>query len=128
MKTLVEEIPGIDIKEIATILDSNTKSIEFFISDKYTQNIDITTTEGNFGGLVYWFVCPGCKDRIKKLYLFRSKAFICKNCLGLTYKTQAIRAYRKKGYTRKGKPRTIKDSIAKRDKLLEELKKYMSKY
>jgi hypothetical protein len=127
MRSLVEELPSIDIKDMASILEGNQEAyrVEFLISNKYTQSIDITTTRGSFGGLVYWFICPGCKERVKKLCLYQSKIFLCRNCQDLTYKTQAIREYRKDKYVKKKKPRTIKDSMANRERLFEELKKYL---
>ena len=70
MKKLVEDLPCIDIKDIKDTITRNKEKhkIELTISNKYIQEVDITSTIGNFNGFVYWFICPGCKRRAKKFY------------------------------------------------------------
>jgi len=71
MKKLAEDMPCIDIGDIKSILagGKEKQKLEIIILDKYVEVIDVASAVGNFGGLVYWFVCPGCKRRVKKIYL-----------------------------------------------------------
>ena len=64
------------------------------IRDKVDVNyrIELTTTEQNFGGRRWWFVCPLvvnnriCNKRVGKLYLpSGGKYFGCRHCYDLTY-------------------------------------------
>lgn len=125
MKKLIEELPCIDIRNIKSVFnrDKGKHRIELIISDKYVQVIDINSTVGNFGGFVYWFICPGCRKRIKKIYLsIEEKVFLCRNCYNLAYKTQNLREFRKTKYLRKIKPEDDLEKIIKRrEKLMEKL-------
>ena len=132
MKKLVEDLPCIDIKDIRELLIEGGEKykIELTISDKYVQEVDITSTTGSFGGSVYWFICPGCKRRIKKLYLSQNEdVFLCRNCNHLAYRTQNLRDFRKTGYVRKTKKENIfKERIKKRTDLLKELEKFKKQF
>jgi hypothetical protein len=52
--------------------------------------VALTTTECNYGGVRYWFVCPlvkngrPCRRRVGVLYMY-SKYFGCRHCGELTY-------------------------------------------
>ncbi len=48
---------------------------------------DVTKTKCNFGGYRYWFLCPICRKRAKKLY-FNADYFLCRKCLNLSYSSQ----------------------------------------
>jgi len=132
MKKLVEDLPCIDIKDIGELLvvSKEKYKVELTISDKYIQEVGITSTTGSFGGFVYWFICPGCKRRIKKLYLLRNEnVFLCRNCNHLAYKTQNLRDFRKTEYIRKTKKENIfKRRIKKRTDLLKELEKFKKQF
>lgn len=59
---------------------------------RYT--VPLATTRPRFGGLRWWFRCPGeggrgtCGRRVGKLYLPRGKLyFACRHCHELTYRT-----------------------------------------
>jgi len=125
MKKLAEDTPCIDIKDVKSILtgDKGKYKIELIVSDKYVQAIDITSTVGNFGGFVYWFICPGCKKRIKKIYLSTERhVFLCRNCQDLAYRTQNLREFRKTKYLRKIKPKNdLEEIIKSREKLMKKL-------
>lgn len=131
MKKFVENLPRIDIKDIKELLaESRGKyKIELTISNKYTQVVDITSTIGNFGGFVYWFICPGCKRRVKKIYLFQNEnVFLCRHCHHLAYRTQNLRDFRKTEYIRKIKRQDVfKRRIKKRVDILKELEKLLQK-
>lgn len=129
MKKLVRNLPGIDIKEIKELLTESREKykIGLTISNKYTQEVDITSTIGNFGGFVYWFICPGCKKRVKKVYLFQNEnIFICRHCNHLAYRTQNLRDFRKTKYIKEIKKEDIfKKRIKKRMDILKELEKLL---
>jgi hypothetical protein len=48
--------------------------------------ISLTTTECNFGGLRYWFICPDCNKRVCVLYA--DILFKCRTCLGIVHKSR----------------------------------------
>jgi hypothetical protein len=125
MKKLAEDTPCIDIGDIKSILagDKGNYKLEIIISDKYVEVIDVASTVGNFGGHVYWFVCPGCKRRVKKIYLSsENNVFLCRNCLGLAYRSKNIRDFRKTGYLRKiKKADDLKNIIKRREEVVRKL-------
>ena len=127
MKKLVKDLPCIDIKDIKELLTESREKyrVELTISNKYTQEVDITSTIGNFGGFVYWFICPGCKKRVKKVYLFQNEnIFICRHCNHLAYRTQNLRDFRKTKYIKEIKKEDVfKKRIKKRMDILKELEK-----
>lgn len=54
--------------------------------EKIDYIIFLTSTNPNYGGFRYWFSCPGCGNRVWKLYLSpESKYFRCRQCQNLTY-------------------------------------------
>ncbi len=129
MKRLVEGIDSIDIRDVAKVLTDNTKSgrVELKISNVSIQEIDVVSTPVQFG-FVCWFVCPGCSRRAKKLYLPPGeKAFLCRHCYDLSYKTQQLREYRKTKYHRKKKKETsLEERIKKRLKILRKLEELLN--
>ena len=131
MKKLVKDLPCIDIKDIKELLTESREKyrVELTIPNKYTQEVDITSTIGNFGGFVYWFICPGCKKRVKKVYLFQNEnIFICRYCHHLAYRTQNLRDFRKTKYIKEIKKEDIfKKRIKKRMDILKELEKMLQK-
>jgi hypothetical protein len=48
--------------------------------------INLTTTECNFGGVRYWFICPDCNKRVCVLYA--DIMFKCRSCLGIVHKSR----------------------------------------
>ena len=53
------------------------------------QDIQLVSTEPNYGGVRWWFLCPKCDRRVSRLYLptrgcFR---FFCRLCYDLTYES-----------------------------------------
>ena len=131
MKKLVEDLPCIDIKDIKDTITRNKEKhkIELTISNKYIQEVDITSTIGNFNGFVYWFICPGCKRRAKKFYLsLEENIFLCRHCYHLAYRTQNLRDFRKTEYVREIKKEDIfKKRIKKRMDLFKKLEKLIRK-
>jgi hypothetical protein len=57
--------------------------------EKFDYKIPITSTNPNYGGKRWWFICPlkGCSRRVGKLYL-TGTYFGCRKCLNLSYESQ----------------------------------------
>ena len=52
------------------------------------QYVDLHSTPLRFGGVRWWFSCPGCGRRCAKLHRPRSgEEFYCRLCCGLTYRS-----------------------------------------
>ncbi|UCH78626.1 MAG: hypothetical protein JSU81_01360 [Candidatus Coatesbacteria bacterium] len=48
----------------------------------------LEVTRPNYGGVRFWFTCPGCGRRRRKLYLPpRRRLFRCRECYDLTYES-----------------------------------------
>jgi hypothetical protein len=59
--------------------------------EKHDMNyrVYLTTTECNYGGKRYWFLCPSCTERCRILYLHPTGyRFTCRICNNLTYPSQ----------------------------------------
>ncbi len=53
------------------------------------QTLGLTVTKPRFGGLRWWYVCPGCKRRARKLYnTGDDPRLLCRRCRGLVYECQ----------------------------------------
>ena len=98
MKQLVEDTYHITAKEAAQALpkDAETGTVSFEIAGQYIQEIAIVSTASNLEGLVRWFICPACQNRVGKLYLPSGEVvFLCRKCHDLAYQAQQLRAFRK---------------------------------
>ena len=64
-------------------------SIEILTYDleRHSFNVELSSTNLNFGGIRYWLQCPICKNRKMKLY-FSNKNLGCYLCQDLTYRIQ----------------------------------------
>ena len=99
MKRLVEETFSITAKQAARALPTSVEqgTVEFKIADRYVQQISLVSTPCNAGGLVCWFLCPGCGRRARKLYLpLDEAAFLCRKCYNLGYAAQQSRVFKRK--------------------------------
>jgi len=100
MKKLVEETFYLTAKQAAQALPSaaDQGTIEFKIGDSFVQQISLVSTPGNAGGLVHWFLCPGCRRRARKLYLPPGEpVFLCRECHNLAYRAQQSRIFKHSG-------------------------------
>ena len=115
MKKLVEDSFHITAKETAKALPKNaeTGKVSLEIAGRYVQEITIVSTASNLDGLVRWFICPACQNRVGKLYLPSSEAvFLCRKCHDLGYRQQQVRAFRmpeKAGWKTQAKEYTEED-------------------
>ena len=55
------------------------------------EEINLSGTQANYGGIRWWLVCSLCGRRRIRLY-YRSQQFGCRLCLGLAYETQRLDA------------------------------------
>ena len=98
MKRLVEHTFHITAKEAAKALLKGAREgkVALEIAGKYVQEIAVVSTASNLEGLVRWFICPACQNRVGKLYLPSGEAvFLCRKCHDLAYRTQQLRAFKK---------------------------------
>ena len=98
MKRLVEDTFCITAKEAAKALarDAETGKVSLEIAGKYIQEIAVVSTASNLEGLVRWFICPACRNRVGKLYLPSGEAvFLCRKCHDLVYRAQQLRAFKR---------------------------------
>ena len=71
-------------------LGFNPAYISLFYTWKKTEEHDykvfLTKTYPNYGGFRYWFSCPSCGKRVRKLYSAPGSGyFLCRTCQNLTY-------------------------------------------
>ncbi len=79
---------------IADTTDSSSPYIQVKYQNKnssegFDYKIRLTTTNPNYGGKRWWFVCPivGCSKRVGVLYM-GSKYFACRHCYNIAYESQ----------------------------------------
>jgi hypothetical protein len=97
MRNLIETADSISAKIVAKVLaaDRDVGVVELEIEGAGTQQVEMVSTPGNFGGRLRWFVCPGCGRRAGKLYLPKGETiFLCRLCHRLEYRQQALREFR----------------------------------
>ncbi len=126
MKRLVENTFYITAREAAKALskDTQTGKVSLEIAGKYTQEMVIVSTASNLEGLIRWFICPGCGNRVGKLYLPVGEAvFLCRKCHNLAYRAQQLRAFKK---PEKARDKTPKKRYTKED-WLKEAKAFLEK-
>jgi len=85
----------IDQKEIASVcyeacMASDPVHIRLHYTWRKTEKLDykvfLTKTFPNYGGFRYWFICPACGKRVRKLYAPPNLGyFFCRTCQNLTY-------------------------------------------
>src|SRR5262249_4767321 len=56
--------------------------------------VEATITKPHFGGVRYWFVCPKCRRRVRRLYLPEPDKLACRTCLRLVYEWQFRKNWR----------------------------------
>jgi hypothetical protein len=55
---------------------------------KADHQIAVTTTKPHFGGVRYWYICPGCGCRVGKLIAAKDMQLLCRLCRGFAYEIQ----------------------------------------
>ncbi len=105
-KTLCSSLPSIDsfrlLKErkkrtflvpayqLTAILEKDGYRITYGKKGKSSYTIPFEKQDCNYGGNCYFFRCPLCQRRMRKLY-FANGAFLCRKCLNLSYHSQRLR-------------------------------------
>jgi len=89
---ILAEIEKVDDKEFLTI---NYNKYWFGKRLDLIEYIEIEKTPCNFGGSRSWLKCPGCGQRVRKIYSPPSMTYFrCrKNCYNLFYKSQESNCY-----------------------------------
>lgn len=85
-------VPGYDL--IATLQDNNSLDVRFK-GGAYT--IPVEQKPCYFGGFYYFFHCPACKARMRKLYCIQG-VYLCRKCARLGYRSQRLRPSERCGY------------------------------
>lgn len=78
-------IPKYDLTAI--LQDDNTLSVQFS-GGSYV--IPVEQKSCNYGGVYYFFHCPECKARMRKLYCVQGM-YLCRRCAHLGYLSQRLR-------------------------------------
>lgn len=98
-KSTVEECEYLDITSICkekgfSSCASNLASSQLRLQAKYEYDgryydypISLDYTRPNYGGKRWWFRCPDCNKRVRKLYR-RHDLFKCRPCCNLAYRSQ----------------------------------------
>ena len=65
------------------------KSVRFYLT-----TIHLTKTYPYLGGKRFWFLCPDCNRRVRKLYRPENKFYFrCRICYDLMYQSQESNVY-----------------------------------
>ena len=82
-----------DFRPLISPLDGSL-SVSYEWSDGDTYIINLCTTRLVSGGLRYWYVCPACDQRVRKLYATETdRNFVCRSCRGARYFCQYRKGY-----------------------------------
>ena len=78
-------------------LDTTTSDkyleLRYLCNDVATMyQIPLEMTQPNYGGVRWWFRCPGCGRRVTNLYI-KQRFFWCRKCNDLTYRSQQYSFY-----------------------------------
>lgn len=72
-----------------TVLPGRGVKLSYTVNEKdYDYLVPVSTTQPNYGGVRYWWICPNtnCNRRVRILYLSGGH-FLCRHCQNLTYKS-----------------------------------------
>lgn len=75
--------------QLKAILLDDCFAITYGKNKTHSYTINFEKQACNYGGYRYFFRCPMCKKRMRKLY-FASGAFLCRKCLNLGYYSQRL--------------------------------------
>ena len=66
--------------------EADREIVELWGKD-WSQTLELSRKENGFGGNQVFFLCPGCGERRRFLYLTRA-GFLCRKCSRLNYRSQ----------------------------------------
>lgn len=75
---------------LVAILQDNDSIVVNFGNGSYT--IVTEKKACNFGGYYYFFCCPQCNSRMRKLYCLEGK-YLCRKCANLGYYSQRLQSF-----------------------------------
>lgn len=85
--------PKIQLKSDSIISLYNENYFDITFSDGPLKNenyqLKVDKQKCNFGGFRYYFLCPLCTKRMRKLYSYLG-FLLCRNCLNLSYQSQKL--------------------------------------
>lgn len=81
-------------KLVAKLQDDNSLSVTYN-GGNYVIPVEKKTP--NYGGYYYFFHCPQCSKRMRKLYCVKGR-YLCRKCGNLGYYTQRLRPTRRNFY------------------------------
>lgn len=90
---------------VATLHDDNSIEVNFNNSS-YT--IPVEKRSCNFGGFYYFFHCPQCDRRMRKLYCINGR-YICRKCANLGYYSQRLSPSQRFGMMRQNTEKFLKE-------------------
>lgn len=98
-KEPLETYFSIKISRIKHLLSTDKPIDKVRLVDTYegrfeTIDLKLTTTPCQYGGFRYWFICDQCNKRVGIVY--EAPNYICRYCLGLSYKSQLIQPHQRK--------------------------------
>jgi hypothetical protein len=65
-----------------------TLRLVYLCNSLRNETIRLLTTRPNYGGLRWWFLCPACDNRVRRVLLPPSgSCFRCRRCHRLTYRS-----------------------------------------
>ncbi len=79
-------VPGY---QLTAIPSDECFKVTYGKNKQHSYTIPFEKQSCNYGGYRYFFRCPICKKRMRKLY-FTSGAFLCRKCLNLGYHSQIL--------------------------------------
>lgn len=85
------ECAGFTVKKEGKVeILAKAKDNHFIVkSDEYSFNLAFEKQPCHFGGFRYFFRCPKCNNRMRKLYRYGC-IFVCRKCLNLGYRSQSV--------------------------------------
>lgn len=89
IRSISNDFPDLSLSAFNVILDQKLEDIsKSSIRTMGSLKILLTKTMPNFGGVRYWFLCPGCNRRVGILYKPVGEIFFkCRHCHNLTYQS-----------------------------------------
>ena len=93
----LDDYPQLNItsyRKYLALIQHNSLPVSYNHNGKaYCYNIDLLTTQCNYGGYRYWWACPSCSKRIGVLYC--AGLYVCRHCIGANYQTQLMQPWQR---------------------------------
>jgi hypothetical protein len=74
---------------IALDIEFHDSQVHALAGKQVTRRIELVATRAPFGGARWWFRCDGCNSRRAFLYPTNELRWMCRECLGLSYRSRA---------------------------------------